>query len=176
MTARYPASPAPALRAQFNLAHQILDAIMADCSAELGRRTLAGATIASIAPIYTHAVASEDLMVNGLVRRAPLVLSGNGWEAKTGIRTLSPALTPEWAAAVFDLAALRAYGSAVAQATDDFLASATDADLQWEVDSPLGTKAPGSELLGAFGIVHLGVHSGEIAALKGVHGLKGLPF
>jgi hypothetical protein len=64
----------------------------------------------------------------------------------------------------------------VKQATDDFLAVATAADFQREVDSPLGTKVPVSQFLGAFGIVHLGLHSGEIAALKGVHGLKGLPF
>jgi hypothetical protein len=180
MTASHPASSATALqdhlRAQFNLAHQILDAIMADCSAEVARRAVAGGTIATIAPIYAHAVASEDMMVNRLARGEALVLSGNGWEAKTGIVMPNPALTPEWVASEFDLDALRAYASAVAQVTDNFLAGATEADMQREVDSPFGTKIPASQLLGSFGILHLGMHSGEIAALKGVHGLKGLPF
>jgi hypothetical protein len=33
-----------------------------------------------------------------------------------------------------------------------------------------------STFLGGLGLVHLSAHAGEIAALKGVHGVKGLPF
>ena len=72
----------------------------------------------------------------------------------------------------FDLATMRAYLAAVATATDEFLAAPSATELAREVDTPMGTMAADAFLSGA--ATHLLIHSGEIAALKGVQGLKGL--
>ena len=64
---------------------------------------------------------------------------------------------------------------AVAAATDDFLANATDEELNKEVDSPVG-KQPFITFFANIALTHAAGHWGEIAALKGVQGLKGLPF
>ena len=74
-----------------------------------------------------------------------------------------------------DLVAFREYAKAVAAATDDFLANATDQEMNKEVDSPVG-KQPFITYFANLGLTHIAGHWGEIAALKGVQGLKGLPF
>ena len=75
----------------------------------------------------------------------------------------------------FDLEVFREYAKAVGTATDEFLASATDEQLEKEIDGPVG-KQPYITFLANIGVTHVAGHWGEIAALKGVQGLKGLPF
>ncbi len=42
---------------------------------------------------------------------------------------------------------------------------------------PTGSgPVPAIDYLATFGVVHVSEHAGEIAALKGVRGRKGLPF
>ena len=46
------------MRAQFKLAHEVLEGIVADC-ANIATAKLPGASITAIAPIYAHALTSE---------------------------------------------------------------------------------------------------------------------
>ena len=74
-----------------------------------------------------------------------------------------------------DLGALRAYARAVADQTDSWLASLTEADLDRPIDlSGIGfgqhTLATAVALLLAN---HLGTETGEIAVLKGIQGARG---
>jgi hypothetical protein len=90
---------------------------------------------------------------------------------------MPPAITPEWASALtMDLPRFQEYAEAVFAATDAYLADLPDAGLDRKIQG-----ATGGEYTLGWGIAillgqHGAQHSGEIAALKGVQGLKGLPF
>ena len=162
------------LRAQFQTMHQFLDMTIADCSPEVLEKKDDVWTINKIGSLYAHIILAEDAMVNGMGRGGELVLKSDGWAEKLAIDDASPRQFEQLADLPIDLEAFRQYGKAVAAATDDFLANATDEQLNKEVDSPVG-KRPFIVYLANFGLTHIAGHWGEIAALKGVQGLKGLP-
>lgn len=71
-----------------------------------------------------------------------------------------------------DLAVVREYAQFVYAATDDFFAGAPEEKLLEEVEGPVGRVL----VVGDIMLSHVSEHWGEIVALKGVQGLKGLPF
>ena len=84
-----------------------------------------------------------------------------------------------WARSVqIDLPALQAYAQAVFAATDEYLASLNDADLQGKAD----LSAFGLGEISMFDALNGGVlgnaytHAGEISCLKGLQGARGYPF
>jgi hypothetical protein len=115
-------SAAGLLRWQFRQAHELLEAVV-------GRRPIG--TAAHQAACYARAVLCEDIGVNGvLAAGSPLALST--WAGRTGLDPLpalgAPIDWPAWARAVrLDPAAVRAYASAVYEATDLHLAGLADA-------------------------------------------------
>lgn len=163
------------IRAQFAQTHQILSGIMADVGDATANRQLPGATVGTIASIYAHLVLDEDFIVSGMIQgKAPLHVTGD-WAAKSGVHSPgSPMQNPEWAAKVKLSPAFNDYAQAVYAATDAYLAAASNDDLARVVETPMG-KQPVTSALG-LAIYHHAQHSGEIAALKGVFGQKGLPF
>ncbi len=160
---------------QFGMATQILGMIMGDVTAAVARSVPAG-QIQPIANIYAHLVADVDFMVNGTVLQKPLLISEGGWSARTGIPIpQSGLMTPEWLAGLnVDLAAAQEYGQAVFAAFNDAIANQPEDVMSREIVGPFG-KTTGFGLLATLGIYHIAEHSGEIAALKGVQDLKGLP-
>lgn len=158
-------------------AHDLLNMVTGDLTPELAGWVPPG--IANpIAAQYAHAVCSEDAIVQSLLRGgAPLYASE--WAGKTGVSDPQWSATFEWArAVVIDIPALRDYAAAVAQATDTYVASLTDADLDRELDLTgfgLGRQTVGWALH-ALLTGHLNNMSGEISVLKGVQGAKGYPF
>ncbi len=84
----------------------------------------------------------------------------------------------DWARGVtMDLVSFLEYAKAVFAATDEFIAGASDADMDRVVMNPIsGKEEPVAVVLGTLGLWHLQNHQGEIVALKGVQGKKGLPF
>ena len=60
-------------------------------------------------------------------------------------------------------------------ATEAYLESLSDDDLAEEIDT-FGGKQERARFLGTTCLWHVTSHQGEISALKGVQGLKGLPF
>jgi hypothetical protein len=147
---------------------------MADVSQATADRRIEGSTINTIGQIFGHVVVAEDSIVGGGLSGG-LVLMTDGWSEKIGISTPQPRQDAEWANAVIDLDAFRGYARAVFARTDALLASASDADLMKEMDTPLG-KLPAIGFISNIGLTHTAQHWGEIAALKGVQGQKGLPF
>ncbi len=162
------------LRAQFQTMHQFLDMTIADCSPEVLEKKDDAWTINKVGSIYAHVVLSEDTML-GMAREGASVLKSDGWAEKLGISDASPRQDEHLADLTIDLKAFSEYAKAVAAATDDFLANATDEQLNKEVTSPMG-KQPFITFFANIGLTHVSGHWGEIAALKGVQGLKGLPF
>jgi hypothetical protein len=164
------------IQGQFDQAHQILAMTLADCDDATFRRRLPNANIESIATIYAHSLFAEDMMVNGMIRKqSPLYQSG-AWAEKLGIKSAAPMPNIEWSTGVSaGLAQFAGYLAAVQKSTSDCIASLSDADLDREIDGPVGKQTIAAFLSGLI-IQHLAAHAGEIAALKGVQGKKGLPF
>ena len=165
------------VKSQLGLWQGALGAMMEECDEAALHKTLPQATVSSIASIYAHAIFSEDFITQGMLKGQPPIYKTDGWEAKTGVAMAqTPEMNPEWAATVkMDLPTFREYAKAVHSATNAYLDSVAEGDLQAKVRTPAGEQTKEwivANLLGT----HLPQHAGEIAALKGVLGLKGLPF
>lgn len=163
------------LRAQFAWAHQLLDGTLSDCSQETADHRGEGWAISPISAVYAHIAMTQDGIVHGLVQGRPTVLESEGWDAKLGLDAAGPRDASAWADKRFDLATVRDYVAAVQAATDAFLADAPDEVLERSMGTPMGEQRA-IDMLANVGVVHVASHWGEIAALRGVQGEKGLPF
>jgi hypothetical protein len=165
------------LRQQIKGYHEVLEQTIADCAQETLDKDPSG-TITSIGSIYVHTLFSEDGILHGMLQRKPPLYKTGNWAARTRIEMpASPEFSPEWGRTVkVDLPAFREYARAVYAATDAYVAALSDADLDRKVDTGfIGEQTVAfivSNILGW----HAAEHTGEIAALKGVQGLRGLPF
>lgn len=164
------------LCAQMKIVYDLMDSTIADCSQEIANTRLAGGTTNSISVVYLHVVSSDDYMFNQMARGGAMLYESDGWQRRIGIENVSAIQTDTRAGLVLDMNVLREYAAAVRATTERFLEQATEAELAREVESFLGAKVSVAEFLGTFAVTHLSEHWGEISALKGVLGLKGLPF
>lgn len=166
------------MRALYKSAHEVLEGTMADVTDEVLNWQPPGSAN-TIGANYAHVVTGEDAILQGMARgAAPLMASS--WAGKTGLSSPPPAGAGlhDWGkTAQIDLAALRQYAQAVFAATDEYLASLTDADLAAEIDASAFNSGmqPRSWLLSLM-LSNANWHLGEISAIKGVQGLKGYPF
>lgn len=165
-----------AVRQQLGFWHGVGGQVLGDCGDALNKK-VADAKIGSIASIYAHVVFSEDAIVNSMFQgKTPLYVE-QGWEAKAGVKHPgSPMQTEDWAAGVkMDLPKFQEYAAAVFAQTDAYLAGLSDAEMQRKIQGPVGETTVGWMAVNIIA-THYPSHIGEIAALKGVHGAKGLPF
>ena len=68
-----------------------------------------------------------------------------------------------------------AYAEAVSTGTKAYLASLDPAALDRQIETPRGPR-PLAARLSVYLVVHKAQHTGDIAALLGCQGVKGLPF
>ena len=166
-----------AAKQQLAFWHGALGSVMADCDPERLNKNLPSATITSIASIYAHMVFAEDVIVNGMLQGKPPIYQTDGWEAKTGVPF--PGIPPsigDWAKTLkMDLPKFQEYAKVVFANTDSYLGSVSDTDMQTKVQTPIGEQTVEWAVVTLLA-THAPQHIGEIAALKGVQGLKGLPF
>ncbi len=157
--------------------HSALEGVIEDCSSETLHVVSEGATIGSIASIYAHAVFAEDFFIQQRMQSRPWLHESEGWAAKTGIPTPQYArMDLAWAAGVkMDLSTFREYARAVHGATEAFIGGLGN-DIERRVQSPAFGEQTVGWYLSTIIAPHTVTHAGEIAALKGIRGLKGLPF
>ena len=165
-----------ATRETLDLVHQYLDAAIGDCEPETLVRTFPGSTIGSIMSIYVHALSSEDWAVQQLIQNKPKLLDSENWYQRWGLPAPSSGEEVDWTAANVPLTAVQEYANAVYAATAEWLNRATDADLDQQIDWHSGQKKSAGWVLADVIHVHLPFHAGEISSLKGLMGLKGLPW
>jgi len=164
------------LRTAFKSAHDIFQQVLDDIDDNALRAVPSGANIQSIQSILAHAVIAEDFIVNGMILKKGMV-TNPGLLAGTGVNAPEmPRLTPEWAGSLdMKLPQFREYANAVFASTEEGVAGMSDEALSAEIEGPFG-KHSATAYLVMFALYHLAGHTGEVAAIKGVHGLKGLPF
>lgn len=158
------------------LVHDYLDAAIGDCAPETLTKTFPGSTVGAIMPIYIHALDSEDWAIQELIQGKPKLIESDKWYERWGLPAPSSGIEPDWESANVPLAAVQEYAKAVYAATADWLSRATDADLDQQIDWHSGQKKSAGWVLADVIHVHLPFHAGEIASIKGMMGLKGLPW
>ena len=132
-----------------------------------------GGTANSMAKILAHVTGTQDRSINATILGGTTVFESGGWSAKTGIPAEPPAIWDDGWQLKVD--AFREYQAALAEATSKFMASLDEADLDREVQYSQGPRPVGWVLRNIV-FHHSLYHSGEIFTLKGLRGLKGLPF
>jgi hypothetical protein len=161
------------LRQQMQSLHGTLEAAIGDCSTAVLARKLPDSTVNSIGAIYAHTIFGEDGMLNGLVRGGTPVYFAGGWAPKVGLDMPQGGLEPDWAPSL-DLGVFRQYAAAVYQATDEYLASVSETDLDRIVEPGFAPPMPARSFIANLLTWHVATHQGEISALKGVQGVNGL--
>ena len=130
-------------------------------------------TANTIAQTYAHIVNIQDRYLNTFLHAQPTIWEREGWEERLGIpATMRMQREPGYQV---DPAAFRPYAERVFAETNAYLDRVDAAELAREVQGYRG-PLPVAEVLGRFMAFHAVSHLGEIAALRGLQGLKGLPF
>jgi hypothetical protein len=167
------------LRQLFDEFHQLFEATLSDVSEEQAHKH-PGGTANPIGATYAHVVLWEDMGVHGLLQnRSPL--SMDSWAGRTGLseppRLDRPGAWEDWGRRVrVDLASLRAYARAVYDATDHYLSTLPDAELEREIDlTAMGFGRQTARFVVANMLQNVALHCGEIAVLKGLSGVPGYP-
>ena len=130
---------------------------------------LPGSTANPIGVTFLHAYLSEDEAIHRLLDK-PSVFESGGWRDRLGY---DPG---NWSIAGRpDPAPMLAYAEAVVVPTREYLSALTNEALELEIDTPRGRR-PLIARLGVYLVYHKFQHMGDIAALLGCQGVKGLPF
>lgn len=169
------------LREQIKGAHEIMEGTMADVTqaqmdwAPPGLANPLGAT-------YGHYLFTEDWVIQTLMKGSASLLE-TIWANRHGMSEPHPATDwskyPAWTRAVHvDLPSVRAYGKAVYEATDAYLATLKPEDLTQTRDLSAMGMGPTtvSWIISTFLLAHANNMAGEISCLKGIQGARGYPF
>lgn len=166
---------------QLKAAHIALEQTMEGVTDEVAHFMPPG-TANPIAGTYAHVVFSEDMFIHSfLMKTQPLFETE--FKDKTGASEVQPmdwqVAYPKWLKEVkLDVEKFREYAKAVYAASEEYIATLTDADLDKDVDMSafgMGTRKT-SDLIANLISGHAYPIMGEISVLKGIQGLKGYPF
>lgn len=130
-----------------------------------------GGTCNVAAKSHVHALTSIDFFINGVVRGEqimwPEVATANGLPANPLQVWQHDAPIP--------YAVIKDYGERVQRAALEYVGTLKDDDLDREIETQFFGRKSVAWLLQLAGNHAVG-HGGDIAAVKGMQGLKGLPF
>lgn len=132
--------------------------------------------IKPICAIFIHMVTAEDDFVHAVFQRKLSIWEDEEWSDKTGVETPPgpgrgwETFTHPW----ISVAPLLTYQQSVRAATEAYLAKLTDKELERRVVL-FGRDVPVAEVLMTL-VVHSSAHAGEIAAMRGMQGVQGLPY
>jgi uncharacterized damage-inducible protein DinB len=163
------------IQLQMDNVHGQVDIVMKDLTYDQFNWLPPG-TISPISAILLHLLAGEDFFIQGIMQGKPGCWDEQGWLGKIGIQAPGGPVN-NWE--VFKttrvaIAPVLAYGLAVRAATDAYLSALTADELDRQVNF-VGRMLPVGEVLTIL-MNHITCHAGEISAVKGMQGLKGLPF
>lgn len=170
------------LKDEITNARETFDGTMADVTVDMLHKD-PGAKAFPLGATYAHLIFSEDAIVHGMLQgKAPL--SETTFKDKTGASSPMPAMDENWAvenekwskSVKIDLEMMREYAKAVFAATDTYVETLKDEDLDKEVDLGSWGKKTIAYMLYAFVIGHTNSLAGELSVLKGIQGAKGYAF
>lgn len=170
------------LKEQLKYAHEIFESTAADMKISHLHKDPGGKAL-PLGATYAHLIFSEDVIVHTMLQgKKPL--SQTSWKGKTGTTKPMPPMDEKWEKAnrewaekvKINLPKLRKYAKAVYAATDRYINSLKEKDLEKEIDLGSGGKKTVWYLLSEYIVGHTNSLAGEISVLKGIHGAKGYPF
>jgi hypothetical protein len=150
------------------------DRVMNDVTDELFNWAPPG-TANTISATFVHFMNAEDSFIQKTLLGKPTIWESGGWTEKTGIQK-PPGIGEDWSEykhRKIEIKPLQDYKTAVWAATDAYLANLTEGDLDRMVKFAGGERTVGEMLM--LSASQSLSHVGEIAALKGIQGAKGLP-
>jgi hypothetical protein len=125
----------------------------------------------SIAFLFWHYVRTEDIVMNMMIRKQKPIWNEKGWDVKLKMdpKAQGSGMTDEAARAVRieSLSDFLAYTEAVFTESEKYVATLTDADLEKEMDSPLGKRTLFNFISG-INVDHGVGHIAEIEYIKGL--------
>lgn len=133
-------------------------------------------SINTISAILNHMLISEDYFIQSVVQGKPPHWEVGQWGSKLGVQTI-PEQGESWdnfKNIKISIIPVLVYDQAIRAATDTYLADLTVKELDRRVNC-IGDVLPVAEVLMKL-VVHSASHAGEIAAVKGMQGIKGLPY
>ena len=157
-------------------ARELSDSAMSGITDEQFNWVPPQATLNPIKAAYLHLLAGEDIFFHSILRSGPTLWATEGWPGRIGLEH-TPGGGQGWEEARnthVALAPVQEYAAAVRSAADDYLAGLTDEELDRQV-SFFGRESTVARVLSGFAM-HMASHAGEIATVKGMQGVKGLPF
>ncbi len=158
------------LRTQVENADRILRQVFGTVTPEHAAWRLPGSIANTIGATFMHVYYSEDQMVHG-AQDSETIFNAKGWKERLGYDH-----SDVWAfTGKHDPALLLEYAGAVSAATTEYLSSLPSNALEEDIDTPRG-RQPRATRLSVYLVNHKFQHTGEIAALLGCQGEKGLPF
>jgi hypothetical protein len=130
-----------------------------------------GGTCNAIAKSHVHAMTSVDFFINGTLKGAQME-----WPAFATANGLPANPMEIWGySGAIPLAPMKEYGQKVQKSALEYAASLNESDLDREIDTPFFGKQTAAFILMLTGMHAIG-HGGDMSAVKGIQGLKGLPF
>jgi hypothetical protein len=159
------------IRGSLVTAHSMQDIALVELTDEVAHWQPTG-TANSIAQLLAHMVGGEDRAVN-LCIKGGKTLAEQGWGMKTGVpQERGGFWRKDW---TLNIPEFQAYAAAVHASAEELLANMQPDDLDKPVEWFNGPNTAGG-LIRMVVINHVLGHCGEVSALKGMQGLKGLPF
>ncbi len=161
------------IQRSFTGLRRTIDGTMKNMTPELFNWAPPG-TANTISATFVHFIHTEDHFIQGIIQGIPTVWENGGWCAKTDIPK-PPGIGEDWSGykrRQTTLQPLLDYKTEVWAATDSFLANLTEEELARMVKFAGGERTVAEMLILCVSQAH--GHMGEIAALKGIQGVKGL--
>jgi hypothetical protein len=162
---------------RLTMGYETIDFTISNLNLEQLHHHVHGSQLGTPASIYLHVAWVADLVINHVVQGGETVYDSQGWAEKMPNAPVHPGpSTFEWAWAVQvpNTATLKSYADAVRPGVIEYINGLSDADLDRMVPW-FGGEQPLCEVI-SYLLWDLAVHTGEIAALRGIAGMKGLPF
>jgi len=163
------------IRGEMASVRRTVDRIMKDITAEVFNWAPPG-TANTISATFIHLMNVEDNFIQKIIQGKPSVWESSAWSEKTGVQK-PPSIGEDWSEfkhRKISIQPLLDYKDAVWAATDAYLATLTAEELDRKVKFAGGERTVGEMLRLSVSQSHS--HAGEIAALKGLQGIQGLPF
>jgi len=163
------------IRRQIAGARRVSDGVTSDLTDEMLNWTPPG-TANPISAILAHVISGEDRFIQTVIQGKPTLWETQNWAEKMGV-SVAPRRGANWEeyrGRKLSLGPFKAYEDAVRAATDAYLDTLTEEELDRKVIFNNEERLVGDML--ALLVTHATQHAGEIAALKGIQGAKGLPY
>ena len=165
------------IRDQVGTAHYELDTALKNLTPEQFNWSPPG-TISPISAVLVHTLAGEDLFIQKIIQGKPQIWDTGDWAKRIGVPSAPGGpdmrVWEAYRSLQVPIEPVLAYKQEIFATTDAFLANLTGEGLDRQVDFFGRTRLAGEILM--ITVTHLCCHAGEIAALKGMQGARGLPY